>query len=319
MSQHFILIFILVFPRAPVCIIPFKKYIYLFLRTGEGVFEVTKNLEQLRVKEKGQHDTFGPTRTLAEQKMDRNIKKLSKSIKIAKWNPNDWNIRGKLRKKINTRKWDDINVRPQWEEPSHSPPKDDGRREACETSSHPTLPRRTYQQPVLLPEKGSVFLKKSKQVFFSSLGRMHESCGTLTVSHPPVSPEPPKLPSPSTSLASSVSQEPSHTSEDSDNVVLVSSDSISISSNENVGESCEEEDTEVNNNLPHPVSDIADVFSSKIESPEQATEIVIEKEEHWDSDQMKDEEDLKTSITLRVSLRLLCGRSLMKIFFRRTC
>ena len=319
MSQHFILIFILVFPRAPVCIIPFKKYIYLFLRTGEGVFEVTKNLEQLRVKEKGQHDTFGPTRTLAEQKMDRNIKKLSKSIKIAKWNPNDWNIRGKLRKKINTRKWDDINVRPQWEEPSHSPPKDDGRREACETSSQPTLPRRTYQQPVLLPEKGSVFLKKSKQVFFSSLGRMHESCGTLTVSHPPVSPEPPKLPSPSTSLASSVSQEPSHTSEDSDNVVLVSSDSISISSNENVGESCEEEDTEVNNNLPHPVSDIADVFSSKIESPEQATEIVIEKEEHWDSDQMKDEEDLKTSITLRVSLHLLCGRSLMKIFFRRTC
>ena len=76
---------------------------------------MSKSLEHLRVKEVVE-DNRGPTRTLAEQKMDRNLKKLSKSIKVPRWNPSDWKIKEKLKKKINTRKWDDINVGAGWGE-----------------------------------------------------------------------------------------------------------------------------------------------------------------------------------------------------------
>ena len=79
------------------------------------MFEVSKSLEHLRVKEVVE-DSRGPTRTSAEQKMDRNLKKLRKSIKVPKWNPSDWKIGEKLKMKINTRAWEDINVGSGWAE-----------------------------------------------------------------------------------------------------------------------------------------------------------------------------------------------------------
>ena len=117
----------------------------LLYRTGEGVFEVSKSLEHLRVNEVVE-DNQGPTRTLAEQKMDRNLKKLRKSIKVPKWNPTDWKIGEKLKKKINSRKWDDINVGTSWGELEAGPAGDrKGRQERGyrEVVSQQTLPRRT--------------------------------------------------------------------------------------------------------------------------------------------------------------------------------
>ena len=281
---------------------------------------MSRSLDQ-REKE---HVDLGPTRTLAEQKMDRNIKKLNKSGKTSKWNPSDWNIGVKLRKKINTRKWDDVNVGPEWGPVTHTP------RESRTLVGHKSSPpRRSLSEeqplprPTLLPEKGSVFLKKSKAVFFSSMGRMHESCGTLTASRPPVSPEPapPSLSHSLSSASSSPSSSPSssssslssskapvhvpvlievedscQSSEDSDHIVLVSSDSVSISSTGNVGESSQEEDNEAH----IPVSDIADVFSSQTENPEPATEILIEQEDWEDEHCGSDQDELKRSIRLKV-------------------
>ena len=298
------------------------------------MFEVSKSLEHLRVKEVAE-DNRGPTRTLAEQKMDRNLKKLSKSIKVPKWNPTDWKIKEKLKKKINSRKWDDINLGAGWGE-LESGPAPRGRRETRRSSSQQTVPRTTkvftdlqaQSRPVLLPEEGSVFLKKSKPVFFSSMGRMHASCGTLTVSRPPVSPlpqpspEPSPLASPIPALVSSSppdspscsegsnrsrllearrgsgESEESESSEESENNIQLdssdssdSSDCVSISSTDDDASSRED-------NQPHkPVSDPAVVFSAKIENSEQATEILIEAEQYWHDDNSDDQEG---SLNLRV-------------------
>ena len=233
--------------------------------------------------------------------MDRNIKKLSKSIKVPKWNPNDWNIKGKLRKKINTRKWDDINVPPRWGDPDSSPVIQNARnhKDRAKKVSHSTSTLRRQVvyfedskqlSPILLPEEGSVFLKKNKPpVFFSSMGHMHESCGTLTVSRPPVSPEPTELSSHSSSHSSSLSESSINTvesesceGEDSDNVVVGLTDSDSIYSNDEASTSEKEVFLEKDDDETHiPVSDIADVFSAKLENSEPATEICIEKEQHW--------------------------------------
>ena len=51
--------------------------------------------------------------TIAEQKMNKSLKKIQKS-KIPKWNPNDWQIDdGKARVRIKGRHWDDVSV-PRW-------------------------------------------------------------------------------------------------------------------------------------------------------------------------------------------------------------
>ena len=303
---------------------------------------MSKSLEHLRVKEVVE-DNRGPTRTLAEQKMDRNLKKLSKSIKVPRWNPSDWKIKEKLKKKINTRKWDDINVGAGWGELESKPALDQkGRRPrgSRETSSQQTVPRTTkvftdlqaQSRPVLLPEEGSVFLKKSKPVFFSSLGRMHESCGTLTVSRPPVSPSPQPSPQPSPEVTAQASPKPANLSpadsppcseasdismlledrrvtgesgesdEESDNNILLDS-SDSSDSSDNVSISSTDEDQSVTEEFQpeKPVSEPAVVFSAKIENSEQATEILIEAEQYWHEDNSDDqEENLRTSLNLRV-------------------
>ena len=52
--------------------------------------------------------------TAAEQKMDKNVKKIKKTSKIPKWNPNEWNIDdGKSCVRLKGRRWDDISV-PDW-------------------------------------------------------------------------------------------------------------------------------------------------------------------------------------------------------------
>ena len=260
--------------------------------------------------------------------MDRNLKKLRKSIKVPKWNPNDWKIGEKLKKKINTRKWDDINVGSGWAELEDKKGRQDGGRR--ELLSQPSSPRRTtvftdlqaQSRPVLLPEEGSVFLKKSKPVFFSSLGRMHESCGTLTVSRPPVTPSPqppPQQASPKpTQLSSSPSASPpcsmsgtsgtSGTSEASNSWMILGDGRGSESSEESESnivldssDSSEDEDIP-----PHkPVSDPAVVFSAKIENSQQATEILIEAEQFWHDGSSDDQEEtLRTSLNLRVRKRL---------------
>ena len=91
----------------------------------------------------------------------------------------------------------------------------------------------------------------------------------------------------------------SESSEESENnIVLDSSDSVSVSSTD------EESSTE--DIRPHrPVSDPAVVFSAKIENSEQATEILIEAEPYWhDGDSDDQEETLRTSLNLRVRKHL---------------
>ena len=52
--------------------------------------------------------------TAAEQKMDKNVKKIKKTSKIPKWNPNEWNIDdGKSCVRLKGRRWDDVSV-PDW-------------------------------------------------------------------------------------------------------------------------------------------------------------------------------------------------------------
>ena len=63
-----------------------------------------------------------------------------------------------------------------------------------------------------------------------------------------------------------------------------------------MGESSQEEDNEAH----IPVSDIADVFSSQIENPEPATEILIEQEDWKDEHSESDQDELRRSIRLKV-------------------
>ena len=93
----------------------------------------------------------------------------------------------------------------------------------------------------------------------------------------------------------------SESSEESENnIVLDSSDSVSVSSTE-------DEESSTEDIRPHrPVSDPAVVFSAKIENSEQATEILIEAEPYWhDGDSDDQEETLRTSLNLRVRKHLI--------------
>ena len=79
-------------------------------RTGEGTFEVPRKRNPSRSKEAENEERI---QTVAEQKMDKSLKKIRKS-KIPKWNPNDWQIDdGKARVRIKGRHWDDVSV-PRW-------------------------------------------------------------------------------------------------------------------------------------------------------------------------------------------------------------
>ena len=79
-------------------------------RTGEGTFEVPRKKNPSRSKEAENEERI---QTIAEQKMDKSLKKIRKS-KIPKWNPNDWQIDdGKARVRIKGRHWDDVSV-PRW-------------------------------------------------------------------------------------------------------------------------------------------------------------------------------------------------------------
>mgnify|MGYP006863677979 CR=1 FL=1 len=60
-----------------------------------------------------EEDNEDRIQTIAEQKMNKSLKKIQKS-KIPKWNPNDWQIDdGKARVRIKGRHWDDVSV-PRW-------------------------------------------------------------------------------------------------------------------------------------------------------------------------------------------------------------
>ena len=87
----------------------------------------------------------------------------------------------------------------------------------------------------------------------------------------------------------------SESSEDSENnIVLDSSDSVSLS----VSSTDDEESAREDITQPHkPLSDPAVVFSAKIENSEQATEILIEAEQYWHDDNSDDQEG---SLNLRV-------------------
>ena len=56
-------------------------------RTGEGVFEIPR-----RKPKEPELSQSSETRipTIAEQKVDKNIKKIKKLSKIPRWNPNEW-------------------------------------------------------------------------------------------------------------------------------------------------------------------------------------------------------------------------------------
>ena len=56
-------------------------------RTGEGVFEIPR-----RKPKEPELNQSSETRipTIAEQKVDKNIKKIKKLSKIPRWNPNEW-------------------------------------------------------------------------------------------------------------------------------------------------------------------------------------------------------------------------------------
>ena len=82
----------------------------VFFRTGEGTFEVPRKKIPAKPKEEDNEDRI---QTIAEQKMNKSLKKIQKS-KIPKWNPNDWQIDdGKARVRIKGRHWDDVSV-PRW-------------------------------------------------------------------------------------------------------------------------------------------------------------------------------------------------------------
>ena len=136
--------------------------------------------------------------TAAEQKMDKNVRKIKKTSKIPKWNPNEWNIDdGKSCVRLKGRRWDDISV-PDWA-------RNFGTHGLYGTSSrnkdaaYGTSPRRSKEfhgtdkrrwgiaitEPnynksnklddnfSLVPASGTLFYKKSKSVneltFFSSI------------------------------------------------------------------------------------------------------------------------------------------------------
>ena len=81
-----------------------------YFRTGEGTFEVPRKKIPAKPKEEDNEDRI---QTIAEQKMNKSLKKIQKS-KIPKWNPNDWQIDdGKARVRIKGRHWDDVSV-PRW-------------------------------------------------------------------------------------------------------------------------------------------------------------------------------------------------------------
>lgn len=82
----------------------------VFPRTGEGTFEVPRKRTPAKPKVEDHEDRI---QTIAEQKMNKSLKKIQKS-KIPKWNPNDWQIDdGKARVRIKGRHWDDVSV-PRW-------------------------------------------------------------------------------------------------------------------------------------------------------------------------------------------------------------
>ena len=96
----------------------------------------------------------------------------------------------------------------------------------------------------------------------------------------------------------------SESSEESENnIVLDSSDSVSLSVSSTEDEESSTEDIQASK----PFSDSAVVFSAKIENSEQATEILIEAEQFWhdgDGDSDQQEETLRTSLNLRVRKHL---------------
>ena len=101
--------------------------------------------------------------------------------------------------------------------------------------------------------------------------------------------------------SSSLLLEDPHVSESSEesenNIVLDSSDSVSLSVS-----STDDDESSTEDIPPHkPISEPAVVFSAKIENAEQATEILIEAEQYWhDGDSDDQEEALRTSLNLRV-------------------
>ena len=66
-------------------------------RTGEGVFEIPR-----RKPKEPELSQSSETRipTIAEQKVDKNIKKIKKLSKIPRWNPNEWQEDSQIHVKV---------------------------------------------------------------------------------------------------------------------------------------------------------------------------------------------------------------------------
>ena len=168
-----------------------KKMLNNF-RTGEGVFEVQRRRPVVPQQPSSSENDNVRMMTAAEQKMDKNVRKIKKTSKIPKWNPNEWNIDdGKSCVRLKGRRWDDISV-PDWARNfgSHGRNKESvfGTTPRRSQEFHGTDKRRwgiaiteqNYNKRnklddnfSLVPASGTLFYKKSKSVneltFFSSI------------------------------------------------------------------------------------------------------------------------------------------------------
>ena len=84
-----------------------------FCSTGEGTFEISSSGSKSSKKKLSEGENV-QIRTMAEQRVDRELKKLSKKTKVSAWNPNGWQtdepVESRRRRKGH---WEDISV-PHW-------------------------------------------------------------------------------------------------------------------------------------------------------------------------------------------------------------
>ena len=152
------------------------------------MFEVQRRRQVPKVSEVSEESKI---QTVAEQKMDKTLKKMQKTSKIPKWNPTDWQVSGKTRVRVKGRRWDDVSV-PQWIKNCETDMRRWGvaLKDPRESVRERSLPRKydvytgVDNQPTIVPQSGTIFLRKSKsvhEVFFSSIGNMHQTCADIPI------------------------------------------------------------------------------------------------------------------------------------------